>query len=83
LKKRDGGEGIRVCVDDLDGLLGLIEMGVIEVHPWGATLDDIERPDVLVLDPIPVKASRGISWSRPPFGSATCWPRMGLIAGRN
>jgi len=59
LKKRDGREGVRVWVDDLDGLLGLIEMDVVEVHPWGAVVDDIERPDVLVFDLDP---GEGISW---------------------
>ena len=37
-------------VEDLAGLLGLVEIGVIEVHPWQATVDDIERPDLLVFD---------------------------------
>jgi bifunctional non-homologous end joining protein LigD len=59
LHKREGGEGIRLWVDDLDGLLGLVEMGVVEVHPWGAKVDDIERPDVLVFDLDP---GEGIDW---------------------
>jgi bifunctional non-homologous end joining protein LigD len=59
LHKREGGEGIRLWVDDLDGLLGLAEMGVVEVHPWGAKVDDIERPDVLVFDLDP---GEGIDW---------------------
>jgi bifunctional non-homologous end joining protein LigD len=33
IEKREGGEGVRVWVDDLEGLLGLIEMDVVEVHP--------------------------------------------------
>jgi len=59
IEKREGGEGVRVWVDDLEGLLGLIEMDVVEVHPWAATVEDIERPDRLVfdLDPGP-----GIEW---------------------
>jgi bifunctional non-homologous end joining protein LigD len=47
------------CIDDFDGLLGLIEMDVVEVHPWGATVEDIKRPDVLVFDLDP---GEGISW---------------------
>jgi len=46
-------------VDDLAGLLGLVEMDVIEVHPWGATVDDIEQPDMLVIDLDP---GEGVAW---------------------
>ncbi|TPJ31537.1 DNA ligase D [Mesorhizobium sp. B2-7-2] len=59
VQKREGGEGVRVWVDDLDGLLGLIEMDVIELHPWNATIDDIEHADRLVLDLDP---GEGVSW---------------------
>jgi bifunctional non-homologous end joining protein LigD len=59
IEKREGGEGVRVWVDGLDGLLGLVEMDAVELHPWAATVDDIEHPDALVfdLDPGP-----GIEW---------------------
>jgi bifunctional non-homologous end joining protein LigD len=60
VKKREGGEGTRVWIDDLAGLLGLLEMDVVEVHPWNATVEDIEHADTMVfdLDPGP-----GIAWS--------------------
>ena len=59
IAKREGGEGVRVWVDDLAGLLGLVEMGAVELHPWNATVDDIEHADRLVfdLDPGP-----GVEW---------------------
>ena len=41
---------VRLWVDSLEGLLGLVQIGVIEVHPWGATIEDIEHPDTLVFD---------------------------------
>jgi bifunctional non-homologous end joining protein LigD len=47
IETRAGGEGVRLWVDSLEGLLGLLEIGVVELHPWGATVDDIERPDML------------------------------------
>jgi bifunctional non-homologous end joining protein LigD len=50
IQKREGGEGLRVWVDSLAGFLGLVEMDVVEVHPWAATVDDIEHADTLVFD---------------------------------
>ncbi|RWB91165.1 MAG: DNA ligase D [Mesorhizobium sp.] len=60
VQKREGGEGVRVWVDDLDGLLGLVEMDAVEFHPWNATIDDIEHADQLVLDLDP---GEGVSWN--------------------
>jgi bifunctional non-homologous end joining protein LigD len=34
-------------------------MDVVEVHPWAATVDDIEHPDQLVFDLDP---GGGIAW---------------------
>jgi bifunctional non-homologous end joining protein LigD len=50
LQKREGGEGVRLWVDSLEGFLGLVQIGVVELHPWNATADDIEHADQLVFD---------------------------------
>ncbi|MDB6044610.1 MAG: ligase [Gammaproteobacteria bacterium] len=60
VQKREGGQGTRLWVEDLPGLLGLVEIGAIELHPWNATVDDIEHPDLLVFDLDP---GEGIEWS--------------------
>jgi len=36
VQKREGGQGTRLWVEDLPGLLGLVEIGAIELHPWNA-----------------------------------------------
>jgi bifunctional non-homologous end joining protein LigD len=59
IEKREGGEGTRLWVDDLAGLLGLVEIGAVELHPWNASIDDIEHPDVLVFDLDP---GEGVAW---------------------
>jgi bifunctional non-homologous end joining protein LigD len=59
IEKREGGEGTRLWVDSLDGLLGLLEIGVVELHPWNSTVDDIEHPDQLVFDLDP---GDGVEW---------------------
>jgi bifunctional non-homologous end joining protein LigD len=48
-----------VAVDNLQGLIALVQMGVLELHTWGSTIDHLERPDRLIfdLDPDPE-----ISW---------------------
>lgn len=48
IEKREGGEGVRLWVDNLPGLLGLVDMGVVELHPWAATVDNYEHVDQLV-----------------------------------
>jgi len=42
-------------IDDEKGLLELIQMGVIEIHPWGARIETIDFPDRMIfdLDPSP------------------------------
>jgi len=39
-----------LTIDDLDGLIGLVQAGVLEIHPWGAATAAIERPDMIILD---------------------------------
>ena len=39
----------RFWIDSVDGLLGLVEMGAVELSAANVTIDDLERPDMLVL----------------------------------
>jgi len=59
IKEKDGGSDQYVTVDNERGVLELVQMNTIEFHPWGARVDDPDRPDRLVfdLDPAP-----GIDW---------------------
>jgi bifunctional non-homologous end joining protein LigD len=33
-----------------EGLLGLAQMGVLEIHPWGSTNGSLEKPDRIIFD---------------------------------
>ncbi|TCT06676.1 DNA ligase D [Aquabacter spiritensis] len=48
-----------VSVADLDGLIGLVQAGVLEIHPWGATFDALEQPDQMIFDLDP---GEGVAW---------------------
>ncbi|GLS44307.1 DNA ligase D [Methylobacterium brachythecii] len=54
------GDDSVVVVRDRDGLLALVQSSVLEIHPWGATLTDPERPDRLVFDLDP---GEGVGWA--------------------
>jgi bifunctional non-homologous end joining protein LigD len=39
-----------IYVNDAKGIMEMIQMGVIEIHPWGATIDNIHMPDRMIFD---------------------------------
>ena len=47
--------GEYLAVVNLEGIIALAQMGIIEVHTWNSTIDDVERPNRIVwdLDPGP------------------------------
>jgi bifunctional non-homologous end joining protein LigD len=48
-----------ISINDLDGLLGLVQAATLEIHPWGSTVTDWERPDTIVMDLDP---GDGVPW---------------------
>ena len=49
-----------VVIHDLAGLIGLVQLGVLEIHPWGARADAPESADQLIFDLDP---GIGATWS--------------------
>ena len=37
-------------IKDKSGLMALIQLGVLEIHPWASQIDKIERPDFVTFD---------------------------------
>ncbi len=42
--------GQYLVVDDLPGLIGLAQIGILEIHTWNSTVDHLEQPDRVVFD---------------------------------
>jgi bifunctional non-homologous end joining protein LigD len=42
--------GDYLVVDDVPGLIGLVQIGVLEIHTWNAVAERLEEPDRLVFD---------------------------------
>ena len=55
-----GGEAEEaIVIHDLRGLINLAQANVLEIHPWGARIDDIDHPDTLIFDLDP---GEGLAW---------------------
>jgi bifunctional non-homologous end joining protein LigD len=48
-----------IAIDGLPGLLGLVQGGTLEIHPWGSRVNDLERPDMIIMDLDP---GEGVEW---------------------
>ena len=50
IREKDGSTEDYLYVDALDGLIACVQMGTIEFHGWGSTVQALEQPDRLVFD---------------------------------
>ena len=57
---KDDDEQPIIAIDGLPGLIGLAQGGVLEIHPWGSRLDDLEQPDMIIMDLDP---GDGVDWT--------------------
>jgi len=58
---KDKDEEPYISIRDFNGLIGLVQAGTLEIHPWGSTLKNWELPDTLTMDLDP---GEGVSWPR-------------------
>ena len=50
IREKDGSTEDYLYVDDADGLVACVQMGTIEFHGWGSSIETLEKPDRLVFD---------------------------------
>jgi bifunctional non-homologous end joining protein LigD len=60
LDRKTGKSEDYLTVDSATGLVGLAQIGVLEIHPWGSRNDSLETPDRIVFDLDPDAA---IDWT--------------------
>ncbi|MCB4769806.1 DNA ligase D [Ancylobacter sp. Lp-2] len=70
--KDKGGEKL-LAIDDLDGLIALVQAGTLEIHPWGAPLGGLETPDMLIFDLDP---GDGVTWPQVIAGARAVRERL-------
>jgi bifunctional non-homologous end joining protein LigD len=39
-----------LMIHDVAGLMGLVQAGVVEIHPWGSRADRLDEPDRMIFD---------------------------------
>ena len=47
------------AIQDLDGLMALVQANVLEIHPWGSRIEKLEQPDRIIFDLDP---GEGVEW---------------------
>jgi len=50
ITESDGDRAPYLYIEDVSGLIGAAQISALELHVWGATIDDLEHPDRLVFD---------------------------------
>jgi bifunctional non-homologous end joining protein LigD len=48
--KKNGSTEQYITLNSAQGLVGLAQMGVLEIHPWGSKNDSLEKPDRIIFD---------------------------------
>lgn len=73
IAERSGKNQPYMYVSTIEHVVALVQYGVIEFHPWGATVDQLETPDTLIfdLDPGP-----DVPWSQLAYAATSLRERL-------
>ncbi|WP_293868974.1 DNA ligase D [uncultured Alsobacter sp.] len=71
-----GDEEPMTFIADLRGLIGLVQAGVLEIHPWGSRVEDLDHPDRLIFDLDP---GEGVTWQAVVDGAVALRDRLSAM----
>ena len=49
IKEKEKSENC-IYIKDEEGLMGLVQINTLEIHPWGSSIENIEYPDTITID---------------------------------
>ncbi len=50
-----------IYIKDREGLMGIVQMSALEIHPWGSRIEDYEYPDMIIFD---VDPAPDVPWKK-------------------
>jgi bifunctional non-homologous end joining protein LigD len=75
IKEKKGTHDYMV-VHDAEGLIGLVQVGALEIHTWGSRTGDVEKPDQIVFDLDP---DTGLPWANVVEAAVTLRARLDAL----
>jgi bifunctional non-homologous end joining protein LigD len=60
VRRKDRSGMTRRCSSRTRGLIALVQAGVLEVHPWGSRIGNVEKPDRITFRP---RSGEDVPWS--------------------
>ena len=77
IREEETGEVVEYMqVRDMAGLVGLMQLGTLEIHTWGCHSDKVERPDLIVFDLDP---DAGMGWDHVALAAFDVRRRLGEL----
>lgn len=48
--EKNGSQEEYIYLKNINGLIALVQLGVLEIHPWGSSIKTVDSPDIIVFD---------------------------------
>lgn len=76
IREEDGDTVDYMKVRDMPGLVGLAQLGTLEIHTWGCHADKVEKPDFMVFD---IDPDVGLPWDKVALAAFDVRKRLGEL----